>query len=135
MQKHQWYGITKHRMEQAIHIIQLCVTKANLVIRQGAAEQFKDTLYIEPLPAYRIMNIKESIKSLETKIAGIKLKETENGWQVIIPEELKEAHFARVTEKFLEYLKNKNIPAWEVPNMMAKYYTTTIALETALKNK
>lgn len=54
-------------------------TKVNLVIRQGAAEQFKDTLYIEPLPAYRIMNIKESIKSLETKIAGIKLKETENG--------------------------------------------------------
>lgn len=113
-------------------------TKANLVIRQGAEEQFKATLYIEPLPAYRTMNIKEAIKSLETKIPGIKLKETENGWQVIIPEELKEgheAHFARVTEKFLEYFKNKNIPAWEVPNMMAKYYTTTKALETALKNK
>jgi hypothetical protein len=27
------------------------------------------------------------------------------------------------------------MPAWEVPNMMAKYYTTTKALELALKNK
>ncbi|MDH4092336.1 MAG: oxidoreductase, partial [Cyclobacteriaceae bacterium] len=44
-----------------------------------------------------------------------------------------EAHFTRVTEKFLEYLKNKNMPDWEVPNMLAKYYTTTKALELALK--
>jgi hypothetical protein len=34
-------------------------------------------------------------------------------------------------EKFLEYLKNKNMPAWEVPNMLTKYYTTTKALEVA----
>lgn len=42
-----------------------------------------------------------------------------------------EAHFASVMEKFLDYLKNKNMPAWEVPNMLAKYYTTTKALELA----
>jgi len=34
----------------------------------------------------------------------------------------------------LEYLKNKNLPAWEVPNMIAKYYTTTQALEIAKKS-
>jgi hypothetical protein len=38
-------------------------------------------------------------------------------------------------ENFIDYLKNKSMPAWEVPNMLAKYYTTTKALETALKNK
>jgi hypothetical protein len=32
-------------------------------------------------------------------------------------------------EKFLEYLKSGNLPAWEVPNMIAKYFTTTKALE------
>jgi hypothetical protein len=46
-----------------------------------------------------------------------------------------ESHFARVTDNFLEYLKNKNMPAWEIPNMLAKYYTTTKALEIALKKK
>jgi hypothetical protein len=40
-----------------------------------------------------------------------------------------------VTNNFLEYLKNKNMPAWEVPNMLTKYYTTTRALEVALNNK
>ena len=112
-------------------------TKANLVIRQGADEQFKPALYIEPLPAYSSINIKEAIVKLQLKYPGLKLKETKKGWQVIIPEILKaghEAHFANVTEIFLTHLKNKNLPEWEVPNMLAKYYTTTKALEIALKN-
>ncbi len=53
---------------------------------------------------------------------------------MVIPEKYKEgheAHFARVTEKFLDYLKNGNMPDWEVPNMLAKYYTTTKGLELA----
>ena len=67
-----------------------------------------------------------------------KEEKTKNGWQVIIPEKYKEGHeehFARVTKNFLSYLKNKNMPAWEVPNMLAKYYTTTKALELAKQNK
>jgi hypothetical protein len=58
-------------------------------------------------------------------------------WQVIIPEKYKvehEAHFGRVTQNFLEYLNNKNMPAWEVPGMLAKYYITTKALALAQKN-
>ncbi|MDP4206090.1 MAG: putative oxidoreductase C-terminal domain-containing protein, partial [Bacteroidota bacterium] len=46
-----------------------------------------------------------------------------------------EAHFAQVTEKFLGYLKDGKLPRWEVPNMIAKYYTTTSALKMALKSK
>ena len=39
-----------------------------------------------------------------------------------------EAHFGQVTEHFLDYLKEGKLPDWEVPNMLAKYYTTTSAL-------
>ena len=49
---------------------------------------------------------------------------------VIIPEKYNvghEAHFAQVTEDFLRYLKGGKLPSWEVPNMLAKYYTTTEA--------
>jgi predicted dehydrogenase len=111
-------------------------TKANLVIRQGKDENYKPALYVEPLPAYRTINIKEAILKLQKKYSGIEVKETKNGFLVVIPEKLKdthEAHFASVTEKFLGYLKNKNIPVWEVPNMIAKYYTTTKGLTIALK--
>jgi len=51
-------------------------------------------------------------------------------WTVIIPEKYNvghEAHFAQVTEDFLRYLKEGKLPSWEVPNMLAKYYTTTEA--------
>jgi hypothetical protein len=40
-----------------------------------------------------------------------------------------EAHFAQVTEKYLRYLAQGKLPAWEVPNMLAKYYVTTKAYE------
>jgi len=110
-------------------------TKANLVIRQGADEKYKPTLYIEPLPyetSKNIDNIKELFKKIQSKHPGVELKESKTGWEVIIPDKYKEGHeehFGRVTQHFLEYLKNKNMPAWEVPGMLAKYYTTTKALE------
>ena len=115
-------------------------TKANLVIRQGAEEQYKPALYIEPVgkdTAYE-NTLNEKFTSIAKKYPGVELKKLTNGWQVIIPEKYKEgheAHFGRVMEKFLSYLKNKNMPSWEEPNMLAKYYTTTKALEIALKNK
>jgi predicted dehydrogenase len=113
-------------------------TKANLVIRQGKEENYKPTLYVELPPAFKSTDITRGFKIIQTKYPGVELQITKSGYQVIIPEKYKEnheAHFARVTEKFLEYLQNKNMPAWEIPNMLAKYYTTTKALEIALKNK
>lgn len=115
-------------------------TKANLIIRQGAEEKYQPTLYIEPIVNDNVYStaLNEKIKAVFAKYNGGELYKTDKGWKVILPDKLKEgheAHFARVTEKFLEYLKNGNIPEWEVPNMIAKYYTTTKGLETALKNK
>ena len=42
-----------------------------------------------------------------------------------------EAHFGEVTERYLQYLVDGKPADWEVPNMKAKYYTTTKALEMA----
>lgn len=113
-------------------------TKANLVIRQGAEQQFKPTLYIEPLAAGAAFE--KDVQSVVEKIAqqykGISLKKNATGWEVLIPDSFKEgheSHFARVTEKYLDYLAHHNMPAWEVPNMLAKYYTTTQAQKLANK--
>lgn len=113
-------------------------TKANLVIRQGAEQQFKPTLYLEPLQ--NTAAYEEQAAAVVERIArqykGISLKKNDKGWEVVIPDVLKEgheSHFARVTEKYLEYLSKRNMPAWEVPNMLAKYYTTTQAQKLASK--
>lgn len=113
-------------------------TKANLVIRQGAEQQFKPTLYIEPLgygEAYE-KQVTQVVAKIAQQYKGISLKKNDKGWEVVIPDGLKEgheSHFARVTEKYLEYLSKRNMPAWEVPNMLAKYYTTTQARKLASK--
>ena len=111
-------------------------TKASLVIRQGAEQQYKTTLYIEPVKndtAYEKI-LQEQVKTIQTRYPGVDIKKSLNGWEVTIPDKYKEGHeehFAKVTKNFLEYLDKHNMPAWEVPGMLAKYYTTTKALELA----
>jgi len=114
-------------------------TKANLVIRQEAGQQYKPALYIEPLPAAGSpaafeKALRDRLTGLQANYPGLDLKRTDKGWELLIPEKFSEgheAHFARVTEAFLGYLKAGRLPAWETPNMIAKYYTTTRALELA----
>ncbi|MGZ5189934.1 MAG: putative oxidoreductase C-terminal domain-containing protein, partial [Flavisolibacter sp.] len=115
-------------------------TKANLIIRQGKEQNFKPALYIEPVDqsnsSYEHI-LTEQIKSLEAKYPGIALQKTTTGWELTIPDKYREgheAHFARVTENFLQYVKEGKLPSWEVPNMIAKYFTTTSALELALQS-
>ena len=115
-------------------------TKANLVIKQGAEQLFKPTLYIEPLNKNENYekDVFKVVDKLSVKYPGIRLQKHDAGWEVIIPESYKEgheSHFARVTEKYLEYLSKQNMPAWEVPNMLAKYYTTTQAQKLATQKK
>ena len=114
-------------------------TKAKLVIRQGEAQNYKPILYIEP----NINDVtfeellKDEFVEIEKKFPGIILKENKNGWEVVVPEKYSvghAAHFSQVMEKYIEYLTEGNMPDWEVPNMIAKYYTTTKALELAKNN-
>ncbi len=113
-------------------------TKTTLVIKQGPEGGYKPVLYIQPFPTTRRSEIEEAFKKLSTKYPGVELKKITSGWQVAIPDSYKEGHeehFARVTQNFLGYLKNKAMPSWEVPNMLAKYYTTTNALTLAQRTK
>jgi len=115
-------------------------TNAALIIKQGKEEQYKPTLYIEQRtkdPNFE-QKLKAALVKVESKFPGIGLAKHASGWIVTVPEKYNnghEAHFAQVTEKFLGYLQNKNMPAWEVPNMIAKYYTTTKAKELSEKSK
>jgi len=110
-------------------------TKANLIIRQGENQGFKPTLYIQPLAGQNEGDLSVVFEELIKTYPGVGFEKQGDEFVVIIPEHYKdghEAHFARVTENYIEYLKNGSIPAWEVPNMITKYYTTMKGLEMAL---
>ena len=114
-------------------------TKSNLVIRQDTKENYIPELYIEPVQGVDFADFEEELNEglaeLEARFPGIGLeKDGDSGWKVIIPESYRtghEAHFREVTEAYLQYLVDGKLPDWEVPNMIAKYYITTSALELA----
>jgi predicted dehydrogenase len=113
-------------------------SKSNLIIRQGKEEGYKPLLYIEPVPGADIKQFEDalqsSLTSVQNKFPGIEVSKDGNRWTVVVPARYHnghEAHFGQVAEKFLEYVQEKNLPDWEVPNMLAKYYVTTRALEIA----
>ena len=113
-------------------------TKANLIIQQGEAENYVATLYVELLDGQDEALSSLVKEKLQGRFPGLDLEKAGKGkYKVIIPEEYHnghEAHFAQVTEKYLEYFVQGNMPSWEVPNMIVKYFTTTEALTRALEN-
>jgi predicted dehydrogenase len=114
-------------------------TKADLIIKQGEAEGYKPTLYIQ------LKNSDNGSKILQKAIAE-RIKNVFDGttveqvsadvWKVNIDDKYKlghEAHFAQVTRNYLDYLKAGKLPKWEISNTLTKYYTTTAAYQMAQK--
>ena len=54
---------------------------------------------------------------------------SQSAWALGMPSNAPGVH--AIYPKFLSCLKAGAMPAWEVPNMLAKYFTTTRALELA----
>ena len=112
-------------------------SKANLIIRQGAEQKYVPELYLESVPKTKIDEnaLAQAFEKIKSKYAGVELKKISAGkWEIVIPEKYRtghEAHFGEVAERFLQYLEAGQLPDWEVPNMLAKYYTTTQALNKA----
>jgi len=117
-------------------------TKCNLVIRQGAAENHRSTLYLEAATGTDPIGFRRTLMpallDIQQQFPGVDVKPLATSWQVVVPPKYDighEAHFAAVTERFLRYLAARKLPVWEEPNMLAKYYITTKAVELARQNR
>ena len=111
---------------------------SNLTIRQGKAEGYQPLLSIEPVANTRMevfsVALEQALPKVQEKYPGVGLKRAGTAWEVTVPASYHvghEAHFGQVTEQFLAYVKKGSLPVWEVPNMLAKYFTTTEALAIA----
>ncbi len=109
-------------------------TRATLSIKQGKEQQYRPRLYVEPKtkvdPAALEAALRNAIERLRLKWPGLDLNRGGEAWEISVPEKYQvghEAHFAQVTQRYLQFLAERKMPDWEVPNMLAKYYTTTEA--------
>jgi predicted dehydrogenase len=115
-------------------------SRANLVIRQGPEEQFTPTLYVEPIGGNISIEyetgLEEVIRQMAGKYPGLSMKSTPAGWEIVIPEKYRvghEAHFSQVTEKFLQYMKDGQLPEWEKVNMLTRYFIIMEAYRKSLE--
>lgn len=104
-------------------------TKASLEIRQGADEQYRSTLFVRPAPGIDALTFAKKLEQvktkLESKFSGLELKQQGGEW-LVKPGEFKSTNAAEVA---VSYLLKQEMPEWEAPNILAKYYTTTGSLK------
>jgi hypothetical protein len=110
-------------------------SNCNLIIRQGQQEGYRPVLYIETADTKDASQLETAINNaLHKEYPDISIQPISPGkWMVIVPDKYHvghEAHFGQVTQQFLKFMV-RGMPEWEVPNMLAKYYTTTQALKKA----
>jgi len=114
-------------------------SKSRIEVRQGKEENFIPEVYVVP---NRIEDRPDVLRAAKRKVAalqaafpGLGVEDRGERIHVTIPVRYRvghEAHFAILAERFLAYVKNpRSLPAWEKPNMLAKYYITTKGVELA----
>lgn len=112
-------------------------TRARIEVRQTAADRYRTELYVVPaspsLKAEVLAATHAAINSLKTHYPGVAVEDRGAEIHVTVPAARRdghEAHFAQVAANFLGYIRDRRtLPAWERPNMLAKYYVTTTGTE------
>jgi predicted dehydrogenase len=115
------------------HLAVVRGSRARVEVRQGAAQEWKTELYVIPARAEDrgavSAALRRRVAALASRYPGLGVAEEGAEARVTVPDALRsghEAHFAEVTGRFLEYLKNPaSLPGWETANMLAKYALTT----------
>ena len=104
-------------------------TKADLVIRQGAEQKYRPTLYVERASEAAV---RAAVASLQNAYPGVGVRREGDAWNITIPDKYHvghEAHFAQVTQNYLSLLRAGKMPEWEVPNMLTRQFTIMQAFD------
>ena len=115
------------------HVAWFKGTKARVEVKQAQ----QHTIYVIPNNAADksaiFAALQKKVAALQSKYPGVAAIEEGDKLRVTFPDKYRdghESHFAQVAARFFGYLRDpKTLPAWENPNMLAKYYTTTKGLE------
>ena len=117
-------------------------SRATVEVRQTQADKLRPELYVVPAKGASRADVATAVRArvaaLQKDFAGVAVEERGGDIHVSIPDSFRvghEAHFGEVTREFLRMLRDRRaLPAWERPNMAAKYYVTTTGTELSHKS-
>jgi hypothetical protein len=114
------------------HVAVFQGSRSRVEIRQGKDEKYRPELYVLPVAGEEQSvrsALAQRVRLLQSASSGVGLEDQGGRLWLTIPDRYRtghEAHFAEVTRQVLRYLrKDEPMPAWEKPNMLAKYFVTT----------
>ncbi len=118
-------------------------TRSRVEVRQGPEQNYRPELDVVPNQAGDqgavLAAVRRKLSDVRAEFPGVAAEDAGQQVRVSIPDRYRvghEAHFGAVTRQFLEYLKNPaSFPAWEKPNMLAKYGVTTAGVEWSRRGK
>jgi predicted dehydrogenase len=125
------------------HLAVVRGSRARVEVRQGKEQQYRPELYVVPAaPAERpavLAALRAKVGRLQAEYPGVGVEDEGQLFRVAVPDVYRaghEAHFAEVTHRFLGYLHHPpSLPAWEKPNMLAKYHVTTAGVARSRAEK
>jgi predicted dehydrogenase len=111
-------------------------TRSRIEVRQTRADRFRPELYVVPAASSKpqvLEAVQAKLQALQQEFPGVGIEDRGAEIHITIPDALRvdhEAHFAQVTGRFLGFLRDRQtLPSWERPNMLSKYYVTTMGAE------
>jgi predicted dehydrogenase len=112
-------------------------SKARVEVRQGKSQRWRTELYVIPADPARKQEVMAAVGKRLTALSqahpGLAIDEQGGEIHVSIPDAFRtthEEHFGQVARRFFGFLaKPRSLPAWEKPNMLAKYWVTTKGTE------
>jgi predicted dehydrogenase len=118
-------------------------SRSRIEVRQGPEEQFIPEVYVVPnqpeLNTEVAVALQRNLEAMLQSYPGLSVQPQGARLRIAIPVQFRvghEAHFARLTKQFLEYVRNpKSMPACEKPNMCAKYFVTTQGVKLARESQ
>jgi len=115
-------------------------TKAEIVIRQGPAENYKPRVYVKPRAGQDKAALARALAAATAAFAkdypGVSFEPYEDGWRMTVPQKYEighEAHFSQVMNMYLGWMNKGAQPADYLPNMLVKYHTLVEAYKLAHK--
>ena len=114
-------------------------TRATVRVTQSKLENYVPEIDVIPndeeSPATLTPALKRKLESLSGAYPHLTFRENGRSIRVIIPNQLRVrggSTFGQLVAQFLKYVRNPDsLPTWEQPNLLAKYYITTTAVQLA----
>jgi predicted dehydrogenase len=112
-------------------------SKARVEVRQGKTQHWRTELYVianDPAKKEEVMAaVGRRLTTLSATFPGLAIDDKGADIHVAIPDRFRtvhEEHFGQVARRFFGFVKApRTLPAWEKPNMLAKYWVTTKGTE------